>query len=287
MPFSMFRFSRKQKFKRLQNTLMLAFLVLSITPLTVTAIFFLQSHTKDLQEQSTSHLLSVRDTKQQQVLDYLAAKESEVMGFVRSELAYASGGRFYGLVNAFQRLGLDIDQAREHAQQRYIPGSGDQIKTSILPQSSSYVGSERYRLLHKRYHWAYLELLKRSDFDDILLVDLGGDVVYSVYKHGNYGTNLLTGKYKDSNLGKTFRQLEQQVSEQRKTNEEYTPVIISDFSPQEGQSVAWLGAPIIQQGYLHSYAMFRLPNNGITKLVADTNATSQIRTLLVGQDRSS
>ncbi|MCR9420535.1 response regulator [Vibrio sp. RM-69-4] len=287
MPFSMFRFSRKQKFKRLQNTLMLAFLVLSITPLTVTAIFFLQSHTKDLQEQSTSHLLSVRDTKQQQVLDYLAAKESEVMGFVRSELAYASGGRFYGLVNAFQRLGLDIDQAREHAQQRYIPGSGDQIKTSILPQSSSYVGSERYRLLHKRYHWAYLELLKRSDFDDILLVDLDGDVVYSVYKHDNYGTNLLTGKYKDSNLGKTFRQLEQQVGEQRKINEEYTPVIISDFSQQEGQSVAWLGAPIIQQGYLHSYAMFRLPNNGITKLVADTNATSQIRTLLVGQDHHS
>ncbi|MDE1242025.1 response regulator [Vibrio aestuarianus] len=283
----MFRFSRKQKFKRLQNTLMLAFLVLSITPLTVMAIFFLQSHSQDLQEQSTSHLLSVRDNKQQQLFDYFAAKESEVMGFVRSELAYASGGRFYGLVNAFQRLGPDIKQAREHAQQRYIPGSGDQIKTSILPQSSSYVGSERYRLLHKRYHWAYLELLKRSDFDDILLVDIAGDVVYSVYKHDNYGTNLLTGKYKDSNIGKTFRRLTQEVNEHHKSNGEYTPVIVSDFSAQDGKQVAWLGAPIIQQGYLHSYAMFRLPNNGITKLVADTNKTSQIRTLLVGQDHLS
>ncbi|NGZ12225.1 response regulator [Vibrio aestuarianus] len=283
----MFRFSRKQKFKRLQNTLMLAFLVLSITPLTVMAIFFLQSHSQDLQEQSTSHLLSVRDNKQQQLFDYFAAKESEVMGFVRSELAYASGGRFYGLVNAFQRLGPDIAQAREHAQQRYIPGSGDQIKTSILPQSSSYVGSERYRLLHKRYHWAYLELLKRSDFDDILLVDIAGDVVYSVYKYDNYGTNLLTGKYKDSNIGKTFRRLTQEVSEHHKSNGEYTPVIVSDFSPQDGKQVAWLGAPIIQQGYLHSYAMFRLPNNGITKLMADTNKTSQIRTLLVSQDHLS
>lgn len=283
----MFRFSRKQKFKRLQNTLMLAFLVLSITPLTVMAIFFLQSHSQDLQEQSTSHLLSVRDNKQQQLFDYFAAKESEVMGFVRSELAYASGGRFYGLVNAFQRLGPDIKQAREHAQQRYIPGSGDQIKTSILPQSSSYVGSERYRLLHKRYHWAYLELLKRSDFDDILLVDIAGDVVYSVYKYDNYGTNLLTGKYKDSNIGKTFRRLTQEVNEHHKSNGEYTPIIVSDFSPQDGKQIAWLGAPIIQQGYLHSYAMFRLPNNGITKLVADTNKTSQIRTLLVGQDHLS
>ncbi|CAH6929184.1 Chitin catabolic cascade sensor histidine kinase ChiS [Vibrio chagasii] len=280
----MFRFYRKQKFKRLQNTLMLAFLVLSITPVTLIAIFFLQSHSQDLQEQSTSHLVSVRDTKQQQIVDYLQAQESQVMGFVRSELANASGGRFYGLINAFQRLGLDIDEARSNAQQRYIQGSGDQIKTSILPESSSYIGSERYRLLHKRYHNAYLELLKRSDFDDILLVDINGNVAYSVFKNDDYGTNLLTGKYKDSNLGITFKRLAKDVTDRRKSNEDYTPVIVSDFKDENGKQTAWLGAPIVQQGYLHSYAMFRLPINGITKLIADLNKSSNIQTLLVGDD---
>ncbi|MHA2725968.1 response regulator [Vibrio campbellii] len=280
----MFKFYKKQKFKRLQSTLMTAFLVLSITPLTITAIFFLQSHSKDLEEQSTSHLLSVRDTKQQQIIDYFAAQETEVMGFVRSELAYASGGRFYGLVNAFSRLGHDIDEARENAQQRYIKGSGDQIKTSILPESSNYVGSERYRLLHKRYHWAYLELLKRSDFNDILLVDIDGNVTYSINKDDNFGTNLLSGRYKDTTLGKTFKRLSEDVSARRKVNEDYTPVVVSDFDIENGKQVAWLGAPIVQQGYLHSYAMFRLPNNGITKLIAEINRDSSIDTLLVGSD---
>lgn len=280
----MFKFYKKQKFKRLQSTLMTAFLVLSITPLTITAIFFLQSHSKDLQEQSTSHLLSVRDTKQQQIIDYFAAQETEVMGFVRSELAYASGGRFYGLVNAFSRLGHDIDEARENAQHRYIQGSGDQIKTSILPESSNYVGSERYRLLHKRYHWAYLELLKRSDFNDILLVDIDGNVTYSINKDDNYGTNLLTGRYKETALGRTFKRLSEDVSARRKVNEDYTPVVVSDFDIENGKQVAWLGAPIVQQGYLHSYAMFRLPNNGITKLIAEINRDSSIETLLVGSD---
>ncbi|WP_425669007.1 response regulator [Vibrio owensii] len=280
----MFKFYKKQKFKRLQSTLMTAFLVLSITPLTLTAIFFLQSHSKDLQEQSTSHLLSVRDTKQQQIIDYFAAQETEVMGFVRSELAYASGGRFYGLVNAFSRLGHDIDEARENAQHRYIQGSGDQIKTSILPESSNYVGSERYRLLHKRYHWAYLELLKRSDFNDILLVDIDGNVTYSINKDDNYGTNLLTGRYKETALGRTFKRLSEDVSARRKVNEDYTPVVVSDFDIENGKQVAWLGAPIVQQGYLHSYAMFRLPNNGITKLIAEINRDSSIETLLVGSD---
>ncbi|MGR5236686.1 ATP-binding protein [Vibrio alfacsensis] len=280
----MFKFYKKQKFKRLQSTLMTAFLVLSITPLTIIAIFFLQSHSKDLEEQSTSHLLSVRDTKQQQITDYIAAQETEVMGFVRSELAYASGGRFYGLVNAFSRLGQDIDKARDNAQQRYIEGSGNQIKTSILPESTDYVGSERYRLLHKRYHWAYLELLKRSDFNDILLVDIDGNVTYSINKDDNYGTNLLTGRYKETALGRTFKHLSEDVTARRKSNEDYTPVIVSDFEAEGGKQVAWLGAPIVQQGYLHSYAMFRLPNNGITKLVAKINRDSSIGTLLVGSN---
>ncbi|MGL6027783.1 MAG: HAMP domain-containing protein, partial [Vibrio sp.] len=283
----MFRFYRKQKFKRLQNTLMAAFLTLSIIPLTITALFFLRSHSQDLEEQSTSYLVSVRDTKQQQVIDYILAKESEVMGFVRSELAYASGGGFYGLVNAFQRLDITIEAAREHAQQSYISGSGDQIKTSVLPQSSAYVGSERYRLLHKRYHWAYLELLKRSDFDDILLVDIDGNVVYSIYKHDNFGSNLLSGEEQATLLGHTFKRLEQMVSEQRQANEDFTPVVISDFEPQDGQLYAWLGAPIIQQGYLHSYAMFRLPSNAITKLIADGNNHPTMQTILVGQDHRS
>ncbi|WP_428771375.1 response regulator [Vibrio sp.] len=279
----MFSIRRKQRFKRLQNTLMLAFLVLSITPVTIIALFFLHSHSKDLQEQSTSHLTSLRDSKQQQVTDYLYAKKSEVLGFVRSELAFASGGRFYGLVNAFRNLGEDIEQARQNAQQRYLLGSGDKIQTSVLPESSVFNGTERYRLLHKRYHWAYQELLKRSDFDDILLVDRQGNVTYSIYKHDNFGTNLVSGQYRNSNLGQTFQTLTQLMENQQQGNEDYTPVILSDFQQENGKVVAWLGAPIIQQGYLHSYALFRLPNNGISKLVADNNK-EPLRSILVGDD---
>ncbi|GAL21415.1 chitin catabolic cascade sensor histidine kinase ChiS [Vibrio maritimus] len=281
----MLKLRRKQKFKRLQNTLMMAFLVLSITPLTIIALFFLNAHSQDLRDQSTSHLVSLRDTKQQQLLNYFQAQESEAMGFVRSELAYASGGRFYGLVNAFQRLGDDVEQARKHAQERYIQGSGDKIKTAILPDSSSFVGSERYRLLHKRYHRAFMEHLKRSDFDDIILVDLSGNVTYSVYKYNYFGTNLETGDFSTQVLGETFKRLKSEVSSKRKENEEYTPVIVSDFARYNDKQYAWIGAPIIQQGYLHSYAMFRLPISGITKLITD-GTPADIDILLVGSDHS-
>lgn len=284
----MFNFHRKHKFHRLQNTLMMAFLTLSIIPLTLLALFFLHAHSTDLEEQSTSHLRSVRDTKSQQVLDYLQAQESEVMGFVRSELAYASGGRFYGLVNAFQQLGLTIEEARKNAQQRYVLGSDNKIKTITLPESDSYTGSERYRLLHKRYHRAYLEHLKRSDFNNILLVDLNGNVTYSIYKDAYFGTNLETGPYKETNLGHTFHKLTQELEQGRKSNEDYTPIIMSDFTLEDGEQVAWVASPIIQQGYLHSYVLMRLPNHGITKLIENqTSSNSSMKILLVGSDHLS
>ncbi|MEF1340258.1 HAMP domain-containing protein, partial [Vibrio rotiferianus] len=90
--------------------------------------------------------------------------------------------------------------------------------------------------------------------------------------------------YRDAALGRTFKRLSEDVSARRKVNEDYTPVVISDFDVENGKQVAWLGAPIIQQGYLHSYAMFRLPSNGITKLIAEINRDTPIETLLVGSD---
>ncbi|PWI32085.1 hybrid sensor histidine kinase/response regulator [Vibrio albus] len=266
-----------------------AFLLLSLIPLTSISLFFLHSHSQDLQEQSHSYLQSVRDTKRQQLLDYFNAQESYVLGFVRSELAYASGGKFYGLINAFRNLGVDIEQARNNAQQRYIAGSGNQIKTSVLKESENYAGSERYRLLHKRYHRAYIELLKRSDFDDILLVDREGNVAYSTAKHDNFGHNLLTDKYRNTNLGKTFQQLKQVLSSEHSDIEEFIPIVMSDFatsdsSENSGKSYAWFGSPIIQHGYLHSYALLRLPIAGVSRIVTDIRDKTEIKTLLVGND---
>lgn len=262
---------------------MLAFLFLSLAPLTVTSLFFLHSHKQDLLEQSHSLLISVRDNKQQQVNSYLHANHAFVMSFVRSELAFASGGRFYGLVNAFQRLGADIEEARKNAQQRYVIGSGDQIKTSTLKESQDYVGSERYRLLHKRYHWAYTELLKRSEFDDILLVDLEGNVTYSNLKLANFGTNLSHHTAQESTLSQTFYRIKSVVAKREIENE--TPVIMSDFSPDgSGKRFAWLAAPIIQQGYLHSYALLRLPMTGLSSIVVEQDDNATTKTLLVGSD---
>jgi PAS domain S-box-containing protein len=62
-----------------------------------------------------------------------------------------------------------------------------------------------YTALHKLAHERFLRLLQIQDLDDVLLVDPDGNVVYSVMKEPDFGTNLLNGPYHTSNAAKVFR----------------------------------------------------------------------------------
>ncbi|CAH0532581.1 Sensor histidine kinase RcsC [Vibrio stylophorae] len=277
-----------KRFKRLQHALMLAFLALSITPLVLTGLFFLNSHSRDLENQSQGHLASLRDSKVKQINRYFEAEVSNVQGFSRSDLAVGSGGRFYGLVSAFAQLGFSKDRALNAITNQVAANlDGNQAEPdSTRPISPSLVNtSERYRLLHKRYHQSYLDFLNRSDFSDILLVDVDGNVVYSVKKRNNYGMNLTSAAYKDKPLGQAFQQI--QKASQGRIDANNIPVILTDFSTNNSHDVpvAWLAAPVSQDNYLHSYVFFELPNTVLTELVQEdvNNQANSTHALLINQ----
>ncbi|WP_238029004.1 MULTISPECIES: response regulator [unclassified Photobacterium] len=273
-----------KRFKRLQHTLMLAFIVLSITPLVLSALYFLNSHTKDLAEQSINHLASLRDNKQKQLYSFFAAKESEVKSFARSELSNNSGGRFYGLVGAYHQLGDIEQQLASQGHANYF--SQTLTKKNDTHNKTTYVGHERYRLMYKRYNAVYKEYLKRSDFKDIMLVDRSGNVVYSVHNHQLFGVNLLTNTQASPALKQTFETITEKTK-QSQAKPDQVPVTFTDFSQTANTSdtTAWFAAPIIQQGYLHSYVFMELSNKAISELIQDLgNNANYVQTLLIGQD---
>ncbi|WP_022940784.1 response regulator [Psychromonas hadalis] len=259
---------KKQHNKKLKNTVMVAFLALSIIPLTLISLFFLYTQSQDLSEQSRIQLIALRDNQQLQIQNYFKSQESQVQSFSRSELGISSGGRFYGLVSAFEHLGDNEQAAQQHAQKRYIQGSGDQLNDLIDSNAPNYTGSERYRLIHKRYHYRYLDLLTNSDFSDILLVNLTGTVVYSTKKNSEYGTNLITGKFQNSSLANTFRHIARLTKDSKQKS---IPVVFSDFQKEGNKQIAWFAAPIKERGYLHSFALFKLDNSQLTHILTKSN----------------
>ena len=63
----------------------------------------------------------------------------------------------------------------------------------------------------QRFHRGYADMVRKSNYSDIFLVDLNGDVVYSVTKQANFATNLLSGPYQSSGLGNTFAKIKRRL----------------------------------------------------------------------------
>ncbi len=62
-----------------------------------------------------------------------------------------------------------------------------------------------YNIHHSKFHPFFRSFLTAKGYYDAFLISMPGDVVYSVYKEDDYGTNVLQGQYKDSDLGNMFR----------------------------------------------------------------------------------
>jgi two-component system sensor histidine kinase ChiS len=96
--------------------------------------------------------------------------------------------------------------------------------------------------VHQRFHRGYADMVRKSNYSDIFLIDLNGDVVYSVTKHANFATNLLSGPYQSSGLGNTFAKIKRRLDGGQKPQQIFE---FTDFGRNEltGQVVAYLAAP--------------------------------------------
>jgi anti-anti-sigma regulatory factor/HAMP domain-containing protein len=62
-----------------------------------------------------------------------------------------------------------------------------------------------YSEAHRRYHPLIRNFLERFGYYDIFLVDhVSGNIVYTVFKEVDFGTSLLSGPYRGSNLAQAF-----------------------------------------------------------------------------------
>ena len=124
-----------------------------------------------------------------------------------------------------------------------------------------------------------------QDFEDVLMLDTEGNVVYSAYKGVDLGTNLFDGPYRLSNL-----------------SEAYTPamdrnivgdVVIADFaaySPSLGTPAGWAVTPIADDGEVIGALAIELPIDRINDVMTvggewEENGLGKTgETYIVGED---
>ncbi|WP_341940697.1 adenylate/guanylate cyclase domain-containing protein [Microbacterium sp. LWH10-1.2] len=77
---------------------------------------------------------------------------------------------------------------------------------ALLTDNDSGDGST-YAAAADRYGDYFTRLIQQAGYEDALLLNLDGDVVFSAYKGVDLGTNVNTGPYRDTSFAETYREV--------------------------------------------------------------------------------
>ncbi len=113
-----------------------------------------------------------------------------------------------------------------------------------------------------RYHDQFRRMTQLFEFEDVLLIDTKGNVVYSAYKGVDLGSNLLTGPYAFSNLAAAYTKA---LSTNILDTVEFTD--FGEYPPSLGRPAAWAVAPIGADGQAIGAIAVELPIDAINAVM--------------------
>jgi class 3 adenylate cyclase/HAMP domain-containing protein len=142
--------------------------------------------------------------------------------------------------------------------------------------------------VHKEYHRRFARLGELFDYADIMLVDINtGNVVYSMAKEDDLGTNLLNGPYSDSQAAKVFREV-------KKSRDPFF-ITFGDFEaykPSFGQTTMFVGTTVFHDEDFIGALIFQLTNERLDQLMTSSGKWKEVglgasgETYLVGEDQT-
>jgi signal transduction histidine kinase/DNA-binding response OmpR family regulator len=228
-------------FSSLQTRLILAFLAVSISPLVIVGwLTFVQSQNA-LSDQVSNQLVAVRDLKAERIEAFFQLVEENIVlvskfpVIVKAIQAFASTDDFY----AVRRLGY--------------------LENPDLVDSGH---DTPYDIAHARYHKLFREVVETMGYDDLYLVAPEGTVVYNYDKGDDFGTNLLTGPYRNTHIAGLFQRLYTSTN----SNEiEFTD--FPHYGPSRRVPTSFVGTPIVANDRNVGVLIYQLPLDRINELV--------------------
>ena len=127
----------------------------------------------------------------------------------------------------------------------------------------------------KDYYAGYVE---RYGYADLFLLNPDGHVFYTVTRQKDYLTNMLTGEYNDSGLGKLVRRVMETKA--------YGVADFEPYAPAGGEPAGFIAQPVVYDGSVEIIVALRLPMDGINAVMTQRQGLGATgETYLVGPDK--
>ncbi len=156
---------------------------------------------------------------------------------------------------------LPSSPAAQYLQYHYIANNPNPLgeKDNLVDPGDNTAYSE----VHQRYHLIFQNLIQKFGYYDLFLINPNtGDIVYSVYKETDYATNLFTGPYVRSSLGKVLQAVQE--------NPEAGSIQIIDFQPYRPSYMApaaFLASPIYNGPHLIGVLAIQFPVDELNQVM--------------------
>ncbi|MEG3641000.1 methyl-accepting chemotaxis protein [Magnetococcus sp. PR-3] len=138
--------------------------------------------------------------------------------------------------------------------------------------------AEAFSPVDKKGEEFFKRYIDMYGYYDLFLINPDGFVYYTATREADYQTNMVSGQYKDSNLGKLVRQ----VIETKKIGfADFAP-----YAPSNGAPAAFLAQPLVVDGQILTIIAVQLPLEGINGIMQERTGMGETgETYLVGPDK--
>ncbi|WP_414578334.1 adenylate/guanylate cyclase domain-containing protein [Anabaena sp. CCY 9402-a] len=256
----------------IKSKLIIIILFASISSILIIAYLGLQMGKRSLTQSVSNQLTSVRAAKSDEIKTYLQTLRNHLKTLCEDRMVIAA---MVDLHQGFQELNQKsippqweqslqnyyekeffprisdnvsgelrfsnyspVSQAAKYLQHYYVAGNVYPVeqKAQLLDAGDG----SAYSRFHAQYQPLFQNLVQSMGYSNLLLIDHNtGDIIYSIRKEPDYGTNLNTGPYRTSHLAKLVATVRQSF-DPRTTQ-------ITDFEayrPVYGSQVAFIAGPI-------------------------------------------
>lgn len=167
-----------------------AVIIVILTALIVTFTAY-NSAQEEVNSQAESKLVAVLDGRASELQSYLGAIQEDLLLISKNPNTITALNEFTA---DWQEMGS---------------GAGSTLRdlyvTTQLSDLYDANDGSVYSASHAKYHPWFHNLQKQRDYYDVFLFNASGDLVYSVFKEADYGTNMHSGEWRDTDLANTFK----------------------------------------------------------------------------------
>lgn len=208
-----------------------AFLILGLVPVGIVTRLTVSSVSKTIEGSTVRHLEAVRAARAAQVESWFARRRTDTQLLAESaEVADAT-------VRYARAFALVQD-----------------------PDAESVLANPEYRKVQSAYDPVLKRLAEHLGYDDLHLVDLDGNVIYTSAHEPDFATNLRTGRWNTTGFAEAFREA---------MDGGFSLTDFAPYPPANDAPSSFLGAPVLVGGRPVGAIVLQTPVRSLDALLQD------------------